>query len=507
MDTILNADTQVKEIVYQEVDINEPICWESIDSIDLETANNIIDFLRIIGYKHKDFISLKAINGNHAIYKTFQMPKDKIKSNHLYNGKQSIFQKLDQLMYLSMQGYGIYICPQIRYRYVGAKDQHYGMDGNDYIQFINNVLIESDTLTIDDQQNIFKHMKDYCRCAVLTGNKSLHMWINVGFVNNNEKELNDLQRTRISIINHLQEIGISMQDIDMHVFNNINQSIRMPYFIHNKSGNTSTIYSINNNSIAYNWAYDIIEDIDDHNANLCNDVITNEANSVSTLNNTATVEGRVCKARRKNNDYKNRYLLHYQPFMTNGIKKGKRNTMYYVITRYNREIYPLSRNDLYIEKCIADVKNILCNENSEYDLTLDEALKDYCKYINNIRFKNNMPYINYKYSEFNKDNFIYWLKENDYDYIHNRRSMLKNMLKLLNYLWELWYQCPMQAMDGRLEIPQTNMRKHMSPQLQSKCKNELIKLGIMTETKNYNVGINSYNYYINMYKLQRINKG
>jgi len=254
-----------------ECELDEQIEWNetntfsksNIKSLELSTAQDIIDFLHIIGYESGDFISLKALNyrTDDCHYKTFTMPKKPLKHKIYYQGRQSIYQKLDCLYKLNLEGYDILLVPQKRYHYSNQDFQKYSMDGNDYIQHMLHLVIESDKMSKEAQMKISESLKDFVCAVVDSGHISIHTWIKLPKLYcKNESDMLELKNIRKSILNHLiYELDIPIKNIDTMVINNKNQNIRLPYFIHSKSNDISKLIYSNINSNTYYSDYDNLD--------------------------------------------------------------------------------------------------------------------------------------------------------------------------------------------------------------------------------------------------------
>jgi len=189
----------------------------------------ICGFFKAIGYAKGDAIRLK-IDCNSKNFVMLTMPSAKSVENNRFG--ESFRRNLSKCFELSKHGHDILIQFNKPRNFIplvsGWKGNNPDSDGNKHIEWINHIVLESDTTTLDEQRALLPILKPLLTAAVYTGKKSIHYWVRVDQVSRYYWEQNSK-----SIMAHLFEYlcaaGVDCRIFDRSVLNTFSKFVRLPF--------------------------------------------------------------------------------------------------------------------------------------------------------------------------------------------------------------------------------------------------------------------------------------
>jgi len=110
---------------------------------------------------------------------------------------------------------------------------------------IHNIIIESDDESLEQQYKLLEALLPWTSCAMFTGNKSIHIWLNVGSINPNYKLL-EYSEVLANLVNNLNTNNFKC---DMKVLKNYVVKTRLPNIPHQTTGKRSKIIYLNDKAL------------------------------------------------------------------------------------------------------------------------------------------------------------------------------------------------------------------------------------------------------------------
>ncbi len=127
------------------------------------------EFFKAIGYVKGDPIRIK-IDYNSKRFVMLTMPSPKSIENNCFG--KAFRRELENLYELSKLGHHILIQHNKPYRYIEPEQgrrNSFDSDASEHIEWINHIVLESDTLPIEKQRELLPILKPFLTVAVSTG--------------------------------------------------------------------------------------------------------------------------------------------------------------------------------------------------------------------------------------------------------------------------------------------------------------------------------------------------
>jgi len=446
----------------------------------------ICEFFKAIGYVKGDAIRLK-IDNNSKWFQMLTMPSATSIEKDRFG--KAFRCTLERCYELSKAGHDILIQHNKPFHFISKDSGKFGnnpdSDHKERIEWINHVVLESDTATLDEQKEWLPILKPLLSVAVFTGNKSIHYWVKVEQSSRYAWENGGREGVKAHLFDYLASAGIDWDKFDKSVLNTYSKFVRLPYMLRKTQKNGSDVYKetelqyINPNPIKLIPRQGNTDKINSkttipHTTNIKTSVITNV--STSCLLNS--------------NFVKSMELIEFAS--ANGLKRGERRQLQTTLIAC-RKIYNAS-DDQLVDK----FTQILKHPASRIGVTFNQAVRDFKTHIAKSSIKGNQSLPDVTSLAIPRDaleSLTRQFKARGYTCpVQTAKVILQVILPLLQKL-------PMQCLKGQVGIKSQEVGRVAGSRYRKAVMQDLNASYIVVERKKAIPKVQTAKYFVNVHKV------